>query len=772
MVSYAEVMFMRARNIIMGLLIFIMGQDFAGDNNPFVIAAMVATVLTGYKSTNAGTWGIVGVIVAFISDRTIELENLYPVIITLMVCSVIFSEKLIDRIKRDKRWMVISVCSFLAYASALYSINGINVSTIVMPVIMCAMVRILYKTFEMVALGEFPAPASEQLMSIIIYIVVAIAFMPDWGNEYVSIKMTVAMFVVLCMSYCYGVGAGTLCGVLCGMAVGESILYGLVFVAVYAIGGIIASIMAGLGRLVSATAFGVFICMFYLYTSSGFLPGIIADMRMPGACLGACILFVFLPMKTVIGRIRYEKDNVEEFNGDITRRYTKFQLESISEEFMRLSDKIHVMANDGDDADFKINGVMEDVTTALCSACMMREKCWEENYGQTMKVVGEMFNNVMSQCQGITTNELPEESNDCIYWKEMVLRTRFGLENAKRNLMWQRRMAQIRETVARQIKEVSGVINNYSASMLEPVNLSFTKRTRLIRKLLLAGVFTNGISILKSVEGRYVIAVNARCDGQNEPTLKDIADILSEVVGRKMVSSARNEKIKRNLRIYNFYQQTTYKVMNGQARLACPKEDVNGDNYTFLYTPDKNMVVALADGMGTGQRAYMQSCNTIEIFERYIEAGFAVQTGVRMLELVSFAAGCESESSTIDVCLINRYTGICEFVKAGATYSFIKRKKQVDTIHPSSYPVGVLEGECDTIARKLYDGDYVIMISDGIADCFDNEGINVLEKYIADKNVQNPGKMADDILKYAVSKSGGVVKDDMTVLVTGIWKRR
>ena len=40
-----------------------------------------------------------------------------------------------------------------------------------------------------------------------------------------------------------------------------------------------------------------------------------------------------------------------------------------------------------------------------------------------------------------------------------------------------------------------------------------------------------------------------------------------------------------------------------------------------------------------------------------------------------------------------------------------------------------------------------------------------------DMTLQNPKEMAEYILNYAITRAGGVARDDMTVLVTGIWKK-
>lgn len=64
------------------------------------------------------------------------------------------------------------------------------------------------------------------------------------------------------------------------------------------------------------------------------------------------------------------------------------------------------------------------------------------------------------------------------------------------------------------------------------------------------------------------------------------------------------------------------------------------------------------------------------------------------------------------------------------------------------------------------------MISDGTMDCIAGEGKeNQLKNIILNTKVENPRDMAEYIMEQIVSKSDGYIPDDMTILVTGMWKK-
>jgi stage II sporulation protein E len=133
----------------------------------------------------------------------------------------------------------------------------------------------------------------------------------------------------------------------------------------------------------------------------------------------------------------------------------------------------------------------------------------------------------------------------------------------------------------------------------------------------------------------------------------------------------------------------------------------------------------------------------------------------------------EETYATIDLSVINQYNGEVEFVKVGAVSTFIKYEDHVDVIKIGSLPVGILKDvEMEFVRKKLQDGDFVIMVSDGILDSNQSE-INK-ERWLADIiyniNTRNPQKIADEILETCIEANGGTACDDMTVMVAKIWE--
>lgn len=76
--------------------------------------------------------------------------------------------------------------------------------------------------------------------------------------------------------------------------------------------------------------------------------------------------------------------------------------------------------------------------------------------------------------------------------------------------------------------------------------------------------------------------------------------------------------------------------------------------------------------------------------------------------------------------------------------------------------------------ENLQDGDIIIMMSDGILDA--NKNVSNPEKwmkdFIASIDSQNPQLISDEIFNTCRFVNGNRIDDDMTLLVTKIWKDR
>ena len=129
--------------------------------------------------------------------------------------------------------------------------------------------------------------------------------------------------------------------------------------------------------------------------------------------------------------------------------------------------------------------------------------------------------------------------------------------------------------------------------------------------------------------------------------------------------------------------------------------------------------------------------------------------------------------STMDLCVVNLCTGTCEFVKVGAATTFIKRDGIVEMVSSSTLPAGMIRrADYEIKCKKLYDGDFVIMVSDGVLESAkQEEKEEYFKKVIEQIKSVSPQEIANAVLTAALELHEYQPIDDMTVLVCGIWKK-
>jgi stage II sporulation protein E len=220
-------------------------------------------------------------------------------------------------------------------------------------------------------------------------------------------------------------------------------------------------------------------------------------------------------------------------------------------------------------------------------------------------------------------------------------------------------------------------------------------------------------------------------------------------------------------------ERTNFEVVYHMERQVGDYQQISGDSFSFLQKEDGQFLASLSDGMGTGLNAYQESEMVVDLLEQFLEAGFSKETAVKMINSAMVLRSDGKTFSTIDISSIDLYSGVCEFLKIGAATSFIRRGSWVETITSTSLPAGIFQQtDFEKTCRKLYDGDMVVMVTDGVLDVLPSEHQEKMMKdIILEHDTNNPKELADYILSRVRQYKNGRFCDDMTVLVIGIWKR-
>lgn len=349
------------------------------------------------------------------------------------------------------------------------------------------------------------------------------------------------------------------------------------------------------------------------------------------------------------------------------------------------------------------------------------------------------------------------------------------LESGKdrQEYLWQKKLCESRGLLAGHLKEMSCIMSDVAKESYRYRPLAERKYRHIARYLKESGILLKNFLILENEDKHIELSLTMKTQLRESIIIADVADLISVVMNIR-VQPSKSEPLfmAKEWTSYHFLEEPEFHILTGFAKAVKETEKVSGDNYSFCEIEPGRTIAILSDGMGSGEEACEESERVIEMMERLLESGFRKEAAIQIINGALAAGEQEKNMSTLDICELNLYTGACDFVKVGAACTYIKRDNLVDRLSARNLPLGVFQQiEPETMQRQLQDGDYVIMLSDGVLDALSQgAGEDMLPEIISRIYHTNPAEIANQILGYCIRQSVGKIRDDMTVLVIGIWK--
>lgn len=348
------------------------------------------------------------------------------------------------------------------------------------------------------------------------------------------------------------------------------------------------------------------------------------------------------------------------------------------------------------------------------------------------------------------------------------------LERAKINYLWYNKMLETREAMAVQFNEMAKLMESYTKPIYGEKPTLFGIDDYIKHKLRERKIIARKILINENNKGMVEVRLLAKKRKRTAMKAEVIKKVISEAVGKKMrLSDQCIIDVTEEYNEYTLFEEVNFMTISGTARQTKGNESYSGDNFAVMNLDSGQTFMSICDGMGSGKRAGRYSEMLIDLLEKMIDSGLEESTILKLANSIMLTGNQWQEPAAVDMALVDCYSGICQFLKLGAACTYIKRGNWVECIKSTSLPMGVLEEvDMETITKKLYDGDFVIMVSDGIVDaldCPDKE--EAMGRIIMEIKTANPRQMAINILSKALAKCKGMPEDDMTVICTGIWEK-
>ena len=572
----------------------------------------------------------------------------------------------------------------------------------------------------------------------------------------------IAIFLALMVGYLYK--SGTVPLVACILGAGLAIFYGNIgYFSIGLVWGLTIEITMRFSRFLSSMcipladylAFTIFEIVGY-YSMTEFLPVLI----------GACA-FAVLPTKP----LELLKEKLYAF------REKHLVRQSINRNKLMLSNKL-----------YEISGVFNEISSAFSTF-----KEAQTSLSQTKKrMMDELRNDICKNCEnkikckkyekelledfskmieiGVAKGKLSlidfpiNLSHTCIRSSELIFLLNKMLANHKSYMQNAITVNSTRDLIASETKGVAEILKGLALE--EGALLKYQNRLErtLADALQKAGFIVSELIIYGENESLNVCMILC----MKEFSLKQILAVLKEKTGIDLELVDKNSVTDEKC-FLSFKKSAPRDAVFGVASTTKDGSTASGDTHSVIRINEDKFLVALSDGMGSGENAKNVSSVALSLIESFYKAGMKSELILSTVNKL-LSVNTEDSFTALDVSVIDLNVGKADFIKYGSPYGFIINDNGVRIIEAGTLPLGILEDLTPSVcSTALSNGDMILLVTDGISDAFksSNEIIDFLRKIPA----KNPQSLADDVLAEALNLSGGKKCDDMTALAVRIFDK-
>ncbi len=417
--------------------------------------------------------------------------------------------------------------------------------------------------------------------------------------------------------------------------------------------------------------------------------------------------------------------------------------------------------------------MQQEIAGKICMSCDQCAICWQEDTSPMYELFFRLFHSI--EKRGNAEEDVHRELAGCCPYSDSIVEEAVGIfEKARLNLAWYNRLLENRGIIAEQLDAMAYIMEDCAREYRDVSQQESRLVSAVKYRLKERGIQVKEIHLYQRQNEKLSLQLKAASKWGNCVPIKEVAKAASQGLKREMVPGKYTRTLVGKEEVFlTFEEDTSFHVLQGVARLTKDHAQVSGDSFSFMELEGGECVMALSDGMGSGISACKESEMVIELIEKFLESGFQKETAIRMMNSAMVIQGEDGMFSTVDLASMDLYTGLCEFYKIGAAAAFIKHGEEVEIISSASLPVGIFQQiEIERSSCQLQDGDFVVLLSDGVLDYLRVPmPEETMREILETIESNNPGQMAKLILERILLFTAGKVKDDMTVLVTGIWKK-
>ena len=709
-------------------------------------------------------------------------------VVTLFLIKPVYNEQ--ERNEKIKIGKNVFISTLLLQIIKL-AISTFTIYDMLSGVAVSIIALVFYKIFvnAIVVLQDFNRKSAfsiEEVIGASLLLAISVGAFGDLNIFGFGIRNILSILIVMILGWKNGVLVGTTSGVTIGVTLGIITGSEPIMIAAYAISGMIAGILNRFGKLGVIIGFALG-NVILAYVSNGYTIELIHFKEILIASIGLLAVpkTLHIDLEEFIGNSKFlpvvpnralnkskevaeNLNNVSEAIQEMATAYKKYEPRTFEENTHRNANKQIFIAELLNNLEpYRENMLYDDIANVdgkiidkIFSILLDKQQIEKEDL---LKTFAECNSYIIESNDNNVSKLLEKNINEIVRTINMSYRI------SKSDFIWRKKVEQNNANMEKQLNGVSKAIQNMAKDIQKELELGekYEKENKEIIEILKQkDINIEDISISK--EDRYIVDIYL-----NEilETLKinTIEKVLTKVLKENIVL---NDEVSVGKKL-SFISGDKYVMAIGSGETIKSKSQVSGDSILNIRLKDGKYLVAISDGMGSGQEAKKSSTQALRMLENLLLSGFDKNTSLELINTSLINQNSEV-FSTLDIAIIDLYKGTIEFIKSGACPTYIKNKKKVQIIKSNTLPAGIIDvNDVQTFDKDISTGDIMLMCSDGILDSnveYKNKELWI--KYLLeDIETNNTQKIADLILSEAIDNNYGIPKDDMSIVVCKFMKK-
>ncbi|GEL78246.1 stage II sporulation protein E [Tenuibacillus multivorans] len=596
----------------------------------------------------------------------------------------------------------------------------------------------------------------------------------------VELEQVGSKYFILLAAFISGATVGSAIGVIVGLMLSLVSTFNLYQVSLLALAGL-------LGGLLKATnKYGVIVGLFVSVVLIGmYQVDSVSFQQLLLESLVAATVFILTPKKlvkriaTIVPGTEEEKEAQEQYVKKV-RNVTAERVEKFSEMFQALSHSFAYYDTDQKnknlDSTAEVDEYLSRVTEKTCQTCLKKHACWVNNFDRTYSVLQNTIQSIENQDLSQLNLNVGKLKNFCVKQDQMVDQMRYELSFYQANQRLKQQVKESRKFVSEQLNGVSEVMNNFAKEILKERQEHDWHEEEIKRMVQRLNLTLDHLELYSIDHGNVDIEMTLHFHDYHGEGEKLIAPMLSELFDETIVVESEDPADQRTgTRTFFFSSIKNYQLTTGVAHAAKNGNFLSGDSYLMLELGKSRYALAISDGMGNGERAYLESSETLKLLKQILQSGINERVAIQSINSILSLRTSDEIYATLDLAIFDLQLPRVNFLKIGAMISFIIRAGDAYPVEGSNVPIGILEEfDVDPVNETLKDGDILVMVSDGLLETthLNHNRETWLKNKLKDIETDEPQEIADLVLEEVVRSNHGKILDDMTVLVTKIEKSK